>query len=390
MNKIKKWCLALVCVLVANVVCAQDKAAQEGIAFVGDKTFAEVLAQAKKEGKLVFVDCYTTWCGPCKMLSTQVFPQKKVGDYFNKTFVSLKLDMEKGEGLKMKDKFAIRAYPTLLFFDADGNEVNRIVGAERDADKFIAAVKMGVGDQGLAAMKKRYEGGERDTAFLAAYIKVLDAAYDAKGCNQVASELLDGRGADLLTNANLYNAFIDYCNSPLSPAFQYVLEHKDDFTAKYDARRLDMKMKSTWMSYPRTFVTKDAEGKVSYDEEAMKAYKKEMKKWKVAEADEIVLSSDINVAEQTGNWKEYAKLCSKYIKKYGENDMSIYNWALRIQKNCNDRKVRDTAIGWMNTRIKHLDEEKAKQAPLKPGEVRAMSMMDFSQYYKKMIAELEK
>ena len=69
--------------------------AQEGVNF-RSLSFDEALAQAKTEGKLVFVDCYTEWCGPCKNMTNNVFPRKAAGDYFNPRFVSVKYDMEIG------------------------------------------------------------------------------------------------------------------------------------------------------------------------------------------------------------------------------------------------------------------------------------------------------
>ena len=60
--------------------------AQEGVNF-RDLTFNEALAQAKAEKKMVFMDCYTSWCGPCKNMTNNVFPQKAAGDYFNPRFV---------------------------------------------------------------------------------------------------------------------------------------------------------------------------------------------------------------------------------------------------------------------------------------------------------------
>lgn len=61
--------------------------------------FAEALEAAKSENKLVFMDCYTSWCGPCKLMASKEFVQEKAGEYFNPRFVSVKIDMEKGEGV---------------------------------------------------------------------------------------------------------------------------------------------------------------------------------------------------------------------------------------------------------------------------------------------------
>lgn len=381
---------ALVNFLAVNKIAAQTAEENEGVAFVHDKTFDQALTQAKQEGKMLFIDCYTSWCGPCKMLASKMFPQKKVGDYFNKEFVSMKIDMEKGEGVELKKRFAVKAFPTLLFISNDGKEINRIVGAELDIDKFLKNVKEGIGENSLLAMTERYAKGERDTAFLTAYLRVLDRAYDKKKSEEVAALLLEGNERDMLTNEDLYNAFLRYNKSPLSPACQYVLDNKADFEAKYDSQRLNQTLDFMWMTYPNKFIKKNNDGTSTFDEEGMKAYKAEMKKRKVAKADEISLNVDIALAEAQGDWKKYASLCDKHIKKYGEEDMTLYNWVLRIKKNCTDPTVKKKAAGWMKKRLNNISKEKAKEEPLPPGVIRAMPMVNFETQYENLIKELEK
>lgn len=99
----------------------------EGVIFA-QGSFNEVLAQAKAESKMVFVDCYTSWCGPCKMLAKQTFPDPSVGEFFNPRFVSIQIDMEKGEGIELAKKWGVDAYPTMLILDANGEVKGRIVG----------------------------------------------------------------------------------------------------------------------------------------------------------------------------------------------------------------------------------------------------------------------
>lgn len=389
------FALTVALFMLGNVdIVAQENAAQttaeanEGISFVEGKTFEEVLALAKKEKKMVFIDCYTSWCGPCKMLAAKVFPQKKVGDYFNKEFVSVKVDMEKGEGVDLKKRFEVKAFPTMLFLDCDGKVINRIVGADSNIDKFLNNVKSGLGANSLSALTERFEGGERDTAFLTAYLNVLDRAYDSKKCAEVAELLLKGNEQSLLTNASLYNAFLKYNTSPLSSAFQYVLDNKVAFDAKYDKQILDRTMERTWVSYPYVFIVKDENGGCSFDKQGMNAYKAEMKKRNVAKAGEIELNIDIALAEAQGDWKKYASLCDKHIKKYGEVDSSIYNWVLRIKKNCTDPVVLKKAVGWMTRRLDNIAKEKANEKPLPPGVTRAIPMVNYEAQYKKLVKEL--
>jgi thiol-disulfide isomerase/thioredoxin len=111
----------------------------DGIVFA-ELTFQEALDKAAAEGKQVFVDCYTTWCGPCKWLDANTFKEKIVGDYINKHFISVKIDMERGEGVQLSKKYSIQAFPTMLVLDNKGEVVKRVVGA-MDGKKLLTAIK---------------------------------------------------------------------------------------------------------------------------------------------------------------------------------------------------------------------------------------------------------
>ena len=105
----------------------------QGIRFA-EGSWKELLETAKKEGKLIFVDCYTEWCQPCKQMEQQVFPSKKVGKFYNEHFINVKMDMEKGEGPVILNTYKINAFPTLLFVNGEGGEVYRIVGSKKEAE----------------------------------------------------------------------------------------------------------------------------------------------------------------------------------------------------------------------------------------------------------------
>jgi thiol:disulfide interchange protein len=100
---------------------------EQGITFFAG-TLQEGLEKAKAENKLLFVDCYTTWCGPCKMLKKYTFTDANLGDFMKNKYVSLAIDMEQPEGMMIAKKYGIEAYPTLLFLDKYGRVVNHQVG----------------------------------------------------------------------------------------------------------------------------------------------------------------------------------------------------------------------------------------------------------------------
>ena len=121
---------------IGSITLAQNN---QGIKFEKG-TFSEILAKAKAQKKLVFMDVYASWCGPCKRMASEVFTQKKVGDYFNATFVNAKFDAEVGEGRTIAARYGVNAYPTFLLLNGDGKLVGKMVGGS-PADEFIRQIK---------------------------------------------------------------------------------------------------------------------------------------------------------------------------------------------------------------------------------------------------------
>jgi len=131
-------------IAVSQTSCAQQVAPPSGISF-HQGTWAEAIALAKKEKKLIFVDAYAKWCGPCKWMSANIFTMPDVGDFFNKNFVNVKMDMEIGEGRDLARTWGITAYPTLMFFNSTGTETKRFIGAKRTGEEFINLGKSVIG-----------------------------------------------------------------------------------------------------------------------------------------------------------------------------------------------------------------------------------------------------
>ncbi|MCY3884258.1 MAG: thioredoxin family protein [Gammaproteobacteria bacterium] len=142
-------------------------------------TFKEALAHAGQEDKLVFVDVYTIWCGPCVVMQESVFPLPEVGEFFNARFINYKLDAESEEqnGPELAARFDIQAYPTYLILDPDGNELNRSSSA-LPSDQFISMVgrMLGESHSKFDEMQARYDSGERSAKFIQQYL--LDATVE--------------------------------------------------------------------------------------------------------------------------------------------------------------------------------------------------------------------
>lgn len=119
-----------------NTPVDDESVPQVGIAFF-QGTWAEALEKAEAENKLIFLDAYTDWCGPCKQMSASVFVDEQLGEFFNANFVCYKMDMEKGVGPSIGQKFGVNAYPSLFFVDAQEKVVGANIGFHT-ADQLLA------------------------------------------------------------------------------------------------------------------------------------------------------------------------------------------------------------------------------------------------------------
>ena len=120
-----------------------------------------VFQKAREENKLVFIDCYTSWCGPCKKMLKEVFSRKDIGEYMNTRFVNYKQDMEQEEGKELAGKYGVEVYPTFFILDAAGEVRHKMVGG-MTAGEFLKQVQLGSGENSLFAFNHRYRQGERN------------------------------------------------------------------------------------------------------------------------------------------------------------------------------------------------------------------------------------
>lgn len=123
----------------ATETAAEASRQGEGVDFQ-DLTFEQALQKATAENRLIFMDAYASWCGPCKYMATRVFTQPEAGNYFNRNFINVKYDMEKGEGVGLARRYEVKAYPTFLILNGKGDVLGRIVGGD-EVGPFIRKVE---------------------------------------------------------------------------------------------------------------------------------------------------------------------------------------------------------------------------------------------------------
>ncbi len=128
----KNFFLTVVTIVATLGLFAQNR----GVEFFHG-SYSDAFTEAKHLNRNVFVDVYTVWCGPCKMVAEYVFPTEIAGNFFNEKFVNIKVDAEKGEGIEFAKRYNIKAYPTFLVLKPDGTVVARWEGGMASPEDFI-------------------------------------------------------------------------------------------------------------------------------------------------------------------------------------------------------------------------------------------------------------
>lgn len=167
-----KTSLAIIILCLTKFLALAQAPQQSGIHFF-QGSYAELLKEAQQQHKMIFIDVYTDWCGPCKAMDKNIFPLKEVGDKYNPLFLSYKLNAEKGEGIALAKKFNIEAYPSFLYLNSSGDLIHKAVG-DGPAAAFNGHVDKAVtlsGDKNqLSNLEAAFTSGNRQPEFLRTYI----------------------------------------------------------------------------------------------------------------------------------------------------------------------------------------------------------------------------
>lgn len=206
-------------------------------------TLEKALEKAKAENKYVFVDCYTSWCGPCKMMASKILPLKEVGDYLNGKFVCLKIDMEKGEGVEIGRKYRVDAYPTFLILKADGELLHRVVGGAVSGEEFVKKVDAAFLENSAFALESEYNAGNRRMDFLLKYIKALMSSENVEKARSIALDVITALEDGQKCTEPYWFIYESYQLSPVgSGNLAYFTKHVEQFREGVGVEKVDRKL----------------------------------------------------------------------------------------------------------------------------------------------------
>ncbi|MCK7556038.1 thioredoxin family protein [Chitinophaga sedimenti] len=342
--------------LINGAVFAQEK----GMQFTHAASWEEVKAKAKAENKFIFVDAFTTWCGPCKIMSKDIFPLETVGGFYNANYINVKVQMDqtkddndlvKGwyeDAKKLGADYNVRAYPTYLFFSPDGEIVHRAVGSS-PAEVFIEKGKAAIDPaQHYYTQLKRFHAGDRDTAFLLRLAKSALGSYDSKNASEVVGAYLKTQ-PDLLNKPTL-QLLISATSSPADPGFKILREQGavvDSILGRPQSAALVKQIVTSKVLQPALYPEGVKEPQWDKAAAALKTDYADI-------AGELLSSSRMFYALQQKDWPAFRDATNQHLAKYRssvrEFDLNEFAWS--VFQHCDDKACLEAALAWSKESLK--------------------------------------
>lgn len=329
-------------------------AQQTGMQFEHHTTWKAIQEKAKKENKYIFMDAFTTWCGPCKMMAAKIFPLPEVGEFFNANYINVKvqLDTTKNDNEEVKAwykdahdimvNYNVKVFPTYLFFSPNGELVHRAVGSS-DAVTFINKGKDALNpDKQYYTLARQYEAGNRQPDFLLKLAQASINAYDRENQAKYADAYLATQ-SNLFTEDNV-KLLQQVTQSSKDKGFKLMMENTEAFDKVLGAGKTNSFIRNIIMQemiFPEIFGKN--RNNVNWDELSKKVTAQYPR-----QAEEALLYAKVMQTQQLGKWDEFAPAITAYMNKYGAgmsaNELNSFAWT--VFENCSDMACVAQALEW--------------------------------------------
>lgn len=304
-----------------------------------DGTWKEAFEKAQKENKYLFVDCYTDWCVWCKVADKKTFPNEQVADLLNNDFISVKVDMERGDGVALGMRYRVLGYPTYLMFTPEGALAGKITGYIEDPNEFAGKVKTCFdADQRPAYPSSIADKIEFPDFYVNSFANK-DLDQKRKDPEEGAVETWLSKQTDMKSEV----AWSVMYRFPLPESVeQQFLANRNDFAHIYGHSEVDEKISG--IGYGRLQKAID-----SKDQAELGKVVDFVDKYVDDDREKRKEAYRLKFYEETGNWKEYVHSVKTLTNLYGFKnfltDLNNYGWSIYLHSE--DKEAITEALDWM-------------------------------------------
>lgn len=326
--------------LTVSSLCLGFSNSRAQVAF-SDKPFEELVKEAKATDKIVMIDAYTDWCGWCKVMDRETFSDSAVGEYANPRLVNAKVNMEEGFGIDLAMKYRVSSYPQYLFFDGEGNLIDRLAGY-MEPEPFMEKLEVVLNPENFLPASQEPMNFEMDYPdfYKNSFLKRSERSYPS------AEELLAWLNSrDSLTDEVTWAVISRFVNN--GEYVEKITAKRDELIALYGEKEVMDKFASFIFSVVKR---------------AIKANDRAVLQEALGEADRI-LGDDAEsyktrykmyYYQMTEDWENYAALGEEQARK-GAEPAALNQMAWAIYENCEVETALKKAVNWMEPVVEEND-----------------------------------
>lgn len=275
-------------------------------------SFVVLLSQARSENKLIFIDGYTTWCGPCKWMERNVFTNDTVAQFYSEHFICTRIDMEHGEGPLIAKRYSVFCYPQYLFLDGNGMVVHRGSGAQ-PVGAFLSLGQIALSpDTRFDAVERTYRSGAFGPQDFIRYLLLRQAS--CLPTDSLVMQYEQSLQPHDMTNRMSWSLLVQFIRDPRSRLFLNMLRNSNEYAKLYTQDSVetliegvcqDALMRQLW--------------KTPIDTMTYQTIQRDLRASGYPMAERICMRADIDLYGYLKQWDRCVAAATVYIKRYGEN-----------------------------------------------------------------------
>lgn len=303
-------------------------------------SWKDLRAKALKENKLIFIDAYTTWCGPCKYMAKYIFTNDTAADFYNANFINAKIDMEKEEGIELAKQYNVACYPTLLFIDGNGNLAHRVAGSMTASQLVELGETAKDNTKNFAWYVKNYEAQKNNVSFLSTYIDAI-----AGTCHDPSKELAQyfslQSESDLWSETN-WNMIRNYATDLDSREFRFITANQEKLIALHGESEVNEKITVAAGTAMHRVIRANPFSQSAYDRT-----REQIAGLNVSTKKMILFEAGLQLAKKNKDWKTFSELALADVDVlYANNANELNSVAWEFYENVTDKAALLKAEEW--------------------------------------------
>lgn len=342
-----------------------------GVVFHPESLTGARLAAAQQD-KGVLLYFYNPADAVHKEISRSVFVDPDIRDLLNGRFICVAFPMQANG--KFTEEYRVAETPLLVYWDTAGNEVHRRVGY-LSVEETLQEIHQVLEGKGLAAYRAAYQQGERESRFVEEYVRLLGNAGEPEEASEVAVAYLSALSPEILSEEKYWDFFVRYVQDAGSGLFEFLLQHREELSAKYGKKAVEDKIRALWIAGAEQYLQ---EGKL--DENGLKAYGRRLKKEKVEGWRSIVRNVQMKAAEERRDWKTYVELAEEKWYEGEVSDAELYAWGVKINQQCHNKDIRFKAARWFALAASEIERKERQSGKI--------NLASYKGFFEKLVDDL--